>query len=254
MKVVWMVMLALLPGLALGQSAGERALAEGEALSAEAAASQRRIEQMDDAARQALERYRQAVTQREQLLAYNERLRDMVAAQEGELESLQLQVASIEETQREVLPMIQRMVDSLEQFVALDLPFLAEERAERVTQLKELMARADVSVAEKYRRTIEAYQIESDYGRTLEAWRGTVEANGQARVVDFLRLGRLMLFYQSLDGREQGYWDPLAQRWSSLPLGYHRTLEQGLSIARQQQTPVMLKLPLPPISEPGGES
>lgn len=249
MRWGWVVLAVWLPGSLLAQDAGDRALADSEALMQEAAASQQRIEQLDDATREALRRYRDALHEREQLTAYNARLRDMVAAQRDELDSLQSQLASIEETQQAVLPMLQRMVESLERFVELDVPFQPEERAERLAQLRDLMVRADVSLAEKYRRVLEAYQIESEYGRSLEAWRGTLDSGESTRVVDFLRLGRMMLFYQTLDGREQGYWDAAQGSWSSLPDGYRRSLEQGLSIARQQQTPVMLRLPLPPVED-----
>lgn len=252
MRAVWIFLLAgLLPVTALAQSAAERALSEGEALMTDAQRSQQRIDQLDDTTRDALNRYRQAIEQKEQLAGYNEQLRDMVAAQHRELEGLQAQLATIEETQAEVLPMLQRMVRSLEQFIELDLPFLEDERADRVTQIKSLMMRPEVTVAEKYRRVLEAYQIESDYGRTVESWRDDLEVEGTQRVVEFLRLGRLILFYQTLDGNTQGYWNPTARQWQALPSGYHRTLEQGLKIARQQQTPVMLRLPLPPVSEQG---
>ncbi|MFN3579054.1 MAG: DUF3450 domain-containing protein [Pseudomonas sp.] len=248
MRVVWIILAAWLPVAAVAQGSAERALDESEQLMGEARSSQQRIDRLDDDTRAALQRYRQAIMQREQLLDYNARMADMVAAQESELATLQTQLDSIEDTQRELLPLMQRMLASLEQFVALDLPFLPEERSERIEQLRELMRRADVSAAEKYRRLVEAYQIESDYGRTLEAWRGSLETDGEVRVVEFLRLGRLMLFYQSLDGREQGYWDARAQAWTGLPGRYRRTLDQGLSIARQQQTPVLLRLPLPAVT------
>lgn len=249
MRWGWLLLAAWLPGSLWAQDAGDRALADSEALMQEAAASQQRIEQLDDATRDALRRYRDALQEREQLTVYNARLQDMVAAQRGELESLQAQLASIEGTQQAVLPMLQRMVDSLERFIELDLPFQPEERAERLVQLRDLMNRADVSLAEKYRRVLEAYQIESEYGRSLEAWRGSLTGDGTTRVVDFLRLGRLMLFYQTLDGREQGYWDAQENAWVTLSDRYRRSLEQGLRIARQQQTPVMLRLPLPPVTE-----
>ncbi|HDZ57955.1 MAG TPA: DUF3450 domain-containing protein [Pseudomonas xinjiangensis] len=252
MKAVWLFLLMVCTSAGvLAQDAGDSALAESEALVNDAQASQQRIDQLDDTTREALLRYRQAIVQREQMLAYTQQLDEMVGAQREELESLQTQLASLEETQREVLPMLQRMLDSLEQFVRLDLPFQSEERAERLAQLRALMARADVSVAEKYRRVLEAYQIESEYGRTLEAWRGTLEADDDTRVVNFLRLGRVMLFYQSLDGQEQGYWNADQGQWSELSDEYRRSLEQGLSIARQQQTPVMVKLPLPAVTERG---
>jgi len=164
---------------------------------------------------------------------------------------LQAQLATIEETQAEVMPLLQRMLSSLEQFIELDVPFLEDERADRLAQLKELMVRPEVTVAEKYRRVLEAYQIESDYGRTLEAWRGSLDVDGRQRVVEFLRLGRLMLFYQTLDGHTQGYWNNTARQWQPLPASYNRTLQQGLNMARQQQTPALLRLPLPPVSEQG---
>lgn len=249
--VLWL--LCALPLVAMGQGAAEQALNQSQALVREARDSQQRIEQLDDATRQSLERYRQAIEQREQLADYNERLADMVSSQAEELVALETQLASIEDTQRELLPLMQRMYSSLEQFVELDLPFLQEERAERLAQLDDLLKSPNASVAEKYRRLIEAYQIESDYGRTLEAWRGTLGEDDQVRVVNFLRLGRVMLFYQSLDSREQGYWDAQAGTWKPLSEGYRRPLEEGLSIARQQQTPVMLRLPLPAVSEQEAE-
>ena len=245
--VLWL--LCAMPFMALAQGAAEQALDQSQALVREARDSQQRIEQLDDATRQALQRYRQAIEQRQQLAEYNERLTDMVSAQAEELEALEAQLASIEDTQRELLPLMQRMYASLELFVGLDLPFLMEERSERLAQLDELLKSPAASVAEKYRRLVEAYQIESDYGRTLESWRGTLGEGEQVRVVNFLRLGRVMLFYQSLDGREQGYWNTASASWEPLGDSYRRTLEQGLSIARQQQTPVMLRLPLPPVAD-----
>ena len=245
--VLWL--LCAMPLIALAQGAAEQALDQSQALVRESRDSQQRIEQLDDATRQALQRYRQAIEQRQQLAEYNERLTDMVSAQAEELEALEAQLASIEETQRELLPLMQRMYASLELFVGLDLPFLMEERSERLAQLDALLKSPAASVAEKYRRLVEAYQIESDYGRTLESWRGTLGEGEQVRVVNFLRLGRVMLFYQSLDGREQGYWNTASASWEPLGDSYRRTLEQGLSIARQQQTPVMLRLPLPPVAE-----
>lgn len=254
MRAVWIILMAgLLPSLALAQNAGEQALAEGEALMTEAQRSQQRIDQLDDATREALNRYRHAIQQKDQLAGYNQQLAKMVESQRRELDDLQAQLATIEETQAEVMPLLQRMLTSLEQFIELDVPFLEDERADRLAQLKALMIRPEVTVAEKYRRVLEAYQIESDYGRTLEAWRGSLDIDENTRVVEFLRLGRLMLFYQTLDGHTQGYWNNEARAWRPLPASYNRTLQQGLAIARQQQTPGLLRLPLPPVTGQGAE-
>lgn len=247
MRSVFMAVAVVASFAVSAQDAAQRALDESEALTREAVQSQQRIDALDDATRDALERYRQALTRREQLVDYNQQLEKIVASQREELERLQTQLVSIEDTQHAVLPLLQRMLGSLEQFIELDLPFQLEERRERVAQLQSLLSRPGVSVAEKYRRILEAYQIESDYGRTLEAWRGTLQSGSDTRVVEFLRLGRVMLFYQTPDGSDQGYWDPQQGTWSALSGDYRRTLEQGLNIARQQQTPALLRLPLPPV-------
>ena len=84
------------------------------------------------------------------------------------------QLGEIETTSREALPMMQKMVATLDEFVKLDMPFLPEERTNRIAALKDMMTRADVSVSEKYRRIVEAYQIEIEYGRTIEAYQGKV--------------------------------------------------------------------------------
>lgn len=249
MKAFWIGLALFGAWPVVAQNSAEPALAESQALARESVESQQRIEALDDASRDALTRYRQAIEQSEQLGDYNRQVEAMLVDQRAELARLQDQLSSIDGTRQAIMPLLQRMYQSLERFVALDLPFQLEERQDRLAQLKALLARPNVSVAEKYRRVLEAYQIESDYGRTLEGWRGALEQDTGTRVVDFLRLGRVMLFYQTLDGSEQGYWDQAQQAWVDLPDRYRRALEEGLNIARQQQTPVMLRLPLPPIQD-----
>lgn len=249
MRAVWLTALLCLPLTSQAQQAVQQAQGQSSELAAAAVESQQRIDRLDDATRNALEEYRQANQQISQLGEYNTRMEKVVAQQQEELSSLSEQLGSIEHTQAEMRPLIRRMVESLEQFIAVDLPFLPQERQDRVAQLQDLLVDPDVSVAELYRRVLEAYQIESDYGRTLEGWRGELVQGEQERVVEFLRLGRLMLFYQTLDGQEQGYWDMQSKSWQVLPSGYRRTLEQGLAIARTEQMPVMLRLPLPAVSQ-----
>ena len=82
-----------------------------------------------------------------------------------------------------------RMIDAIDQFVAVDVPFLKDDRTKRMNALKDLMGRSDVTVAEKYRKVMEAYQTEINYGRTIESYRGTLSLNGLDREVDFLRIG-----------------------------------------------------------------
>lgn len=227
----------------------DTALDESQRLAAEAKASQSRIEQLDDSARQAFNEYRSAVQQAEALKAYNQQLVELTAAQRQELEGFQRQLDGIERTQEAVVPQLARMLEVLEQFIAADLPFLPEERADRLASLQDMQARADVSLAEKYRRILEAYQIESDYGRTLEAWRGELPSGDGTRSVEFLRLGRTMLYYQTLDAHESGWWNPSTRSWELLDSAARRPITQAIAIARQQQAPAWLDLPVRTLSK-----
>jgi len=204
-----------------------------------AQASQKRIAQLDEEATGMLAEYRQANSETIGLQAYNDQLALQVKSQEQELATMTRQLSEIETTSREALPMMQRMVATLAEFVKLDVPFLPEERANRVAQLTDMMSRADVSVSEKYRRIVEAYQIEIEYGRTIEAYQGKVGD----RTVDFLRAGRVALLYQTLDGSETGYWDAEAKDWKR-DNGYAAAITAGLKVAKKQSAPDFLFVPV----------
>lgn len=206
--------------------------------------TQKRIDALSDKTRALLEEYHIASRELEALSVYNGHLGRLVQSQENEKQSIQKQMADMALTKREIVPLMLRMVEQLKAFVDVDQPFLPEERRMRVAQLHDLMDRADINVGEKYRRVLEAYRIEMEYGRTIEAYRGELETNGQTRTVDFLRLGRIGLYYQTLDRRESGYWNASAESWEALSTRYTLPIRTGLRIARKQAAPDLLRLPV----------
>lgn len=209
--------------------------------------SQQKIDALSDKTRQMLEQYRSATHQTQSLQTYNGHLQRLLQSQQEEKTSLQHQLQEIETTQHEIVPLILRMLDSLDQFVRLDIPFLLEERQQRLNNLKAMMVRADVSNAEKYRRILEAYQIENDYGKTIEAYRAELTLDGVTSTVDFLRLGRVALYYQRLDGSETGYWNKVQKQWQVLSTDYRNAIRNGLRIARKEAAPDLLTLPIPAV-------
>lgn len=211
----------------------------------EAAASQQRIDSIDNSARSMLERYRAATWQAQQLNVYAKQLEQLSSAQEAEKISLRQQLVDIDRTERELTPLMLRMLDSLDKFVTLDLPFLKQERRERVENLKRLMADPESSSAERYRRLLEAYQIEIDYGRSLGVERAQVGSDGSAREVDVLRVGRASLFYLTLDGEDAGRWDASGKQWQPLDNEWRASIKKGLRIAREITAPDVLRLPMP---------
>jgi len=209
-----------------------------------ARASQARIDELDDETLKLLSEYRKAVADTESYTTYAKQLEAQVASQEEEKASINQQLGEIETTSREVLPLMERMLATLDEFVTLDVPFLLDERKNRVAQLQAMMSRADVTLSEKYRRIIEAYQVEMDYGRTLEAYEAKLGEGDDARTVQFLRVGRVALLYQTLDGKETGYWDADQKQWV-VANEYAHGFKEGIAVARKQVAPEMLIIPVP---------
>jgi chromosome segregation ATPase len=209
-----------------------------------AAAAQQEIDTIRDRTLDAAGRYAQAMTEAESYEKYNEQLSAQVQSQAEEIASIQQQLVDIETTNREVQPLMDKMVRALDQFVALDVPFLIEERTARVNNLKNIMARSDVTISEKYRLILEAYQIELEYGRTLEAYAGTLNAGEEPRTVEFVRLGRISLMYRTLDGSETGYWDAVQKQWV-VDNSYAEAIEQAIRVANQDGAPELLTVPVP---------
>ncbi|MCP5146330.1 MAG: DUF3450 domain-containing protein [Gammaproteobacteria bacterium] len=211
---------------------GEQAATEEAAV-----ASQKKIERMDDEATKAAADYRRMVAEAQSLRAYNDQLELQVKSQEEEIADMTTQLDEIQTTSREVLPLMSKMLATLQTFVELDVPFLMDERKTRLAQLDLMMSRADVSTSEKYRRLVEAYQIEVEYGRTIEAYQGKV---GE-KTVEFLRTGRVSLMYQTLDGKETGYWDTDAKDWV-VDESYREAMIAGLKVAKKQAAPDFLSV------------
>lgn len=206
--------------------------------------SQQQVDTLSDETQQMLSEYRDVIRQTDSLHAYNEQLDKLVVSQKKELDSIDLQLRNIESTQRDIVPLMLNMIDVMAQFVALDIPFLPEERHARVVQLQTLMERADVTISEKYRRILEAYQVETEYGRTIEAYQGEMTMEDNTRTVDFLRVGRVSLYYLTLDGLEVGMWDKKSHQWIQLDNSYRQSVNQALKVASKQLPPDLLVLPV----------
>jgi hypothetical protein len=213
------------------------AVAEQTKTEQAAVASQKKIVALDDEASNSVASYRQMIAEAQSLKGYNEQIAAQVESQQGQIIEMTGQIETIETTSREVLPLMDKMLDALVSFVALDVPFLPEERKNRLAQLQAMMARADVSTSEKYRRLVEAYQIEVEYGRTIEVYQGKVDE----KTVEFLRSGRVSLMYQSRDGKETGYWDIDAKKWV-IDNSYSGYMIEALKVAKKQSAPNFLEV------------
>lgn len=207
--------------------------------------SQHKIDTLSEKTQKMLDTYRSTTHKIETLNTYNQHLHNLLDSQKQEKKSLHQQLKEIETTQQEIIPLILRMLDSLDKFIALDLPFLTAERTKRLNKLKDMMVRADVTNAEKFRKILEAYQIENNYGNTIESYKAELSLDGVSSLVNFLRLGRVALYFQSFDGSKTGYWDRERKKWQTLPTDTKNAIADGLRMARKEVAPDLLILPIP---------
>jgi hypothetical protein len=194
------------------------------------------------------DRYARTLAEADITARYNVQLEQQLGSQQLEIAALEEQVAALDATAVDVQPMLQRMFDELVQFVANDVPFLKPDRDRRIQTLRELMARVDASPSEKFRRLIEAYQIEMEYGRQLSAYRQTLPDGREAEMV---RLGRVTLMYRVMEGGETGYWDNERKQFVAAP-DLSAEIQEALSIAKEERAPDLIRVPVP--APQGGRS
>lgn len=217
----------------------------GEQRAAAAAADQQRIEQVANQIDQLVNDFQTEAKVVDGLKVYNSLLQRQVDNQEAEKVALAESIDNVALIERQIVPLMTRMLDSLSAFVRLDTPFLMDERNGRLERLSNMMERSDVTAAEKLRQILEAYSIENEYGRTIEAYKGTLEVDGRPQEVDFLRIGRVSLTYQTVGGGNTGAWDTATNSWVELPPEVYKSqVQQGLRIARKQVAPDMLVVPV----------
>ena len=222
----------------------DKVLQSSDKINQSASASQQKIDGIADTMQTRLQQYKTLNKEIDGLAIYNNQLSKQVNNQLSELQTLAQSMDEVAVIERQITPLMLRMIAGLEQFVQLDVPFLADERAKRVATLKTMMDRADIASSEKFRRVLEAYQVEVDYGRTIEAYTSLLNVEGKEREVDFLRVGRLDLSYLTRDGKQAGIWNKETEQFQSLPDSNISQINKALRIARKQLAPDMLTLPV----------
>ena len=208
-----------------------------------ASTSQDRVTGLAQQTADLLSEYRTVVRETESLKIYNDNLEKVVIDQREELLSINEQLSGLEATNRGIVPLMLEMIDTLDKIVENDMPFRLEERRARVLRLRDMMDEADITASEKYRRVMEAYQGEMEYGRTTEAYAEALPATGQT--VEFLRVGRTLLVYQSSDQLTTGWFNPATRQYEDLPDRYRLEVKEGLAIARNEKAPNLVVLPVP---------
>ncbi|HPE31629.1 MAG TPA: DUF3450 domain-containing protein [Parvularculaceae bacterium] len=206
--------------------------------------SQQRIDQLDDQTAALLNDYRANLKQLEAARRYNESLERNIQGQQRAIDRVKVDIENVAGLQRAVTPLMEDMLARLGDIVEADVPFSIDERRERVTRLTEVMSDPDVTVAQRYRLIVEAYQIENEYGRTIGEYSGSIDDGGEQRAGEFLRVGRLALIFKTGDDSVLKIWDNAQRAWVDLPKSYLPDVRLGLRMAKEQTAPALLPVPV----------
>ena len=217
----------------------------GKERTAEARASQTKIDRLADETRDLLSDYKTVMKQVEGLRVYNARLERQIANQERRISDIDQSISDAAIIQRQIPPLVTRMLDGLDQFIDLDMPFDLDTRQGNIEAVRANLDRSDVTAAEAFRQVLELYSIELQYGRGIEAYSDTIDVDGAEREVDMLRIGRVALVAQTTDGAETRAWNNDTRSWETLSSAdYSAAVRKAVRIAKKQATIELLNMPI----------
>ena len=189
-------------------------------------------------------KYDQLQSEQTRLEEHHVQLQEYVAAARNRVALKEKQLADIEQISSKIGPFCDDVIQALDQLLSQGTPFLIQERQRRVDSLKRLMGDPAVSTSEKYRKVMEALLIEAEYGFTIEAYQETIAIGGQSILADIFRLGRISLFFQSLDRQQCGFYNPAQHLWQPLPPSFNPQIQSAIDIAAKRKPVELLALPL----------
>lgn len=206
--------------------------------------SQGKVDKLFDQAQNLVIDYRQVVGDTDGLRAYNDYVASLVADQNTKIAGVEADIAGIDKTRQGLVPLMFKMIDTIDEFVSLDLPFDKQERTDRIKFLREMMLDSNVSTAEKYRKVLEAYQIEMDAGRFSTVSQGKQSIEGAEITVDLLQVGRIALVAQTLDSQNTWVWSMTNNGWERLDDSWRRPIRDAIGVVRKDKSPDLILLPV----------
>lgn len=207
-------------------------------------ASQQRVDQLAEETSDAIDEFHKERKQVETLKLFNDRLRRSVQAQERAKTSLLTSIEDASLIERQIVPLMMRMIDGLEKFIAADIPFKLDERNARIERIRGYLTNANITAAERFRQVFSAYDSENAYGLAAAVYNDTLELPSGALTVNVLQVGRTGLYYQTLNGDVSGYWDKSSSSWQELDSSYNQGISDAIRIVEGKETVDLMSLPI----------
>ena len=221
----------------------ESALNTAKASTSASAASQQRVERLDDEADTAVREFRAVLQQKDNIALFVAQQDIFLQSQKSEIASLRRQLGTVEQIKQGMSPMMLKMAAEIEDAIKSDMPFNLSERLARVDRMKNVLADPDVSPAEQYRQVLNAFKIEVSYGQGIDSYEGA-HPNKPGNVVNFLRFGRVALLYMSKDESEVGRYNLETKSWDALTGADAIALRQAVRISKGEAAPNIVYAPV----------
>ena len=221
----------------------ESALRAATSSTTSSAASQQRVERLDDEADTMIREYRAVLQQTDNIKLFVAQQDIFLQSQESEIESLRRQLGTVEQIKQGMSPMMLRMAAAIEDSINEDLPFNLDERRARVERVQAVLADPSVSPAEQYRQVLNAFKIEVSYGQGIDSYEGA-HPTRPGNVVNFLRFGRTALVYMTKDESEIARYNTASKGWETLSGADALQMRQAIRIAKGEAAPGIVYAPI----------
>lgn len=207
-------------------------------------ASQKRIDEISESTDKIISKFHQQRKVVDGLKVYNDRLRRTLEAQEVAMRDLTQSIEDASLIERQIVPLMTRMIEGLDKFIVADMPFQVTERKARVERIRGYLTNANISAAERFRQVLEAFTTESNYGKSINVYTDTLSLDGEQLTVNVLQVGRAGLYYQTLNGEVSGYWDKAETAWKELDSSYNDGITTSIRIAQGKESKDLMRLPI----------
>lgn len=192
------------------------------------------------------------------------------AKQKAQIEELRSEIGKVSEAKKTIDPLLSKMAAQMEDAINSDLPFLREERLNRINKLKNDLGNSEIRVADKYRAALNAYKIEVNYGMAVDGYKGPIPLNaGEAPVLvvplddkgeplreanneimppeaelgTYLRYGRVALVWLNQRNTKARRYDAPTKAWVDVSGGELNDIRKAVRVSRGEVAPSVLMVP-----------
>lgn len=208
------------------------------------ASSQKRVDDLSEQADKAIAGTQTELKSAETLKSFNAKLRRTAVAQREAMVKLANSVEGASLIERQIIPLMGRMIDGLDQFIEIDLPFKLDERKARIERIRGYLTNANVTAAERFRQVLSAYSAETAYGESIDVYTQELSLPNGSLTVNILQVGRTGLYYQTLDSSVSGYWDKVSKAWIELDSTHNEGITHAIRVAQGKETKDLMRLPI----------